>query len=232
MQGNSGDGLAAELVDHRDAVAVRLAAVAVRRPLDAPVQPNADPVVTGQQQHGGHRGNGRQHAEDNAPQLDLLDGHEDVHKGRNNGDIEDVAKEHRDPGQPPPGTRGQDHLALMGGEARPRQQRDHLEAGLFLGQTDQPEQHREHLGDDPVQQDQDGEQRGGSVDTHRPGILSAPGAGRFFTASALQGKSRRQIQARQSMAAASARVTPDLGAKASPRWPTTMPSSRAQHRAR
>ena len=54
----------------------------------------------------------------------------------------------------------------MGGEAAARQQGDHLEPRLFLGQTREAKEQGEQLRDDPVAQNDQGKERKRKVDIH------------------------------------------------------------------
>ena len=130
------------------------------------VAPGADPGHA--HEHEDQR-NGRERDEDaeiHILHLRELEGEKDVNEGGYDRDVEGIAEEHRDPRQAPPLGGGEEHLALPGREARPRQKRDHLKARLLVRQSREAEQDRKELRDDPVDQDHQRKQDKIVIDVH------------------------------------------------------------------
>ena len=159
-------GAPSDVVDHHDGVDRLRADEIAGELLDPPVYQAADGLYPCDDEHYRNGADRDECAHDVVADLIGLHGKKNVDKRGNDGDVEHVPEQHQYPRKPSPRLGGEEHLALAGGEAAPREQGGDLKPRLLLRKPHKAEKHGEQLGNYPVDEYQHGEQRRGDIDVH------------------------------------------------------------------
>lgn len=148
------DGIRPDIIEKHDGVeTVRPSDEPVRQLLQDGVAPGPYPRDPYKNEDDRHSAQRDQDAEIIIIDLTQLEGQKDVDESGDDGNIEHVPEQHRDPREPPSAPVGEKHLALLRRIPAACQKGNHLKARPLVRQAGEAKQDREQLRDDPVDQD-------------------------------------------------------------------------------